>query len=200
MAKEQEIITAKNKISKLKESYLESVSIYLKACDAEEENLSLKFLNTQQTANKYFNSVDEFVGNSDLLGAHKNALWVTGFAEDCVAVLSSLCVHLCFLRGVNEKLNLGLSDTIEPSSTAYSNIQRMVVEYSSNEVVDNIKQKLIQNKLPVFGLENRKAEVMERTENWKLIVGLIIGVIALLGITTISIFVPDPTAWQMFVF
>jgi hypothetical protein len=200
MTNEQGVIEAKKEIARYKNNYHASVNTYMDACKNNEANLESYWLKCQKAANEYFNCVDEFVGNSDLLGAHESALWVTGFAEDCVAVLSTLCTHFTFLRGTAEKLSLDYLDKIEPGKTAYSNIQRMIVEYLPKDTVFYIKNKLLENNLPVYGFEHTSVNFMEKTENWKLIYGLIFGVIALAGITIISLFVPNPSEWQMFIF
>ncbi|MEZ8096564.1 hypothetical protein ACED51_20875 [Photobacterium swingsii] len=200
MTNEQEVVVAKRQIAKLKQDYLNVVNNYLSACNTGHGDLETLFLSVQQEANKYFNYVDEFVGDSDLLGAHKSGIWVTGFAEDCASVLSSLCKHILFIRNAFDNLNIDPNISIEPALTAYANIQRMVVKYLPDDTSSNLKQQLVQHALPTFGFDNPAVMVMEKTQTWKLVTGLVLGVIALVAITVASIMIPSPTEWQMFIF
>ena len=72
--------------------------------------------------------IENFVGNSGLLGAHANGKWVTGFAENCHSVLKAFVVHVLFLRSHSETLAGALE---QPDTAAYANMQRMTKEYSS---------------------------------------------------------------------
>src|SRR5690554_8074461 len=127
MTNEQAVIQAEAEIDKLKQAYIDHLNpIVLKIHEQGEEPSLQDLLACQQLGAKYFNFVENFVGNSGLLGAHANGKWVTGFAETCHSVLSAFVVHVNFLRSHSGTLKGALES---PNVGAYANMQRMTKEY-----------------------------------------------------------------------
>jgi hypothetical protein len=156
-------------------------------------------LKCQQSGTAYFNFAEGFVGNSDLLGAHKSALWAQGFAEDCYAILSSYPAHQKFLH----KAFAGLwtpaeLSRLEPSRTAFANMQRMVVRYLDSAVSNELKREFKQAGLPTYGFENEAREFMSKTLQIKLSFGF--GVTFVIILFVIALLKPDPTSFQYNIF
>jgi hypothetical protein len=194
---EQDVVFAREEISVLKNKYLSSLREFINTSADSKESPSL-FLNLQQDGNRYFNYVEDFVGNSDLLGAHQNGRWVIGFAEDCAAILESLIIHFQFLRVYTQKTNPSLLENIEPSKTAYANMQRMVKEYLTKERSSEIKNKFESNHLPTYGFDNHKLPIMSKTA--QSILSFVFGVCFVTALLIISFFFPSPSDFQYTVF
>ncbi|MGV8000977.1 hypothetical protein QPK14_02210 [Photorhabdus temperata subsp. temperata] len=127
MTNEQAVIQAEAEIERLKQTYVEYLNPIVIKIHEKEEPLSLnELLTCQKLGSRYFNFIENFVGNSGLLGDHANGKWVTGFAETCHSVLNAFVVHVNFLRSHSETL-LGALE--EPDESAYANMQRMTKEY-----------------------------------------------------------------------
>lgn len=151
---EQAAINARREISRLKSLYMDSLNRFMtlkKDCDY---TLRLKaFLECQKMASEYFNYVETFVGDSDLLGAHDNWTWVTGFAEDCSTILTSLVKHFKFIRAYSVEFGLSEND-VNPSPTAYANMQRMVVQFLDKKKSKSLRQIFVENNLPTRGFNS----------------------------------------------
>jgi hypothetical protein len=156
------------------------------------------FLAVQRDGNAYFNYVESFVGNSDLLGAHENGRWVIGFAEDCSEILISLTAHFDLIRNGALELDPTLSKTIEPNSTAYANMQRMVKKYLTKKTSLEVKEKLISYNLPTYGFDNYKVPMMSK--NIQTILSYAFGVLFVITILIIALTNPSPTDFQYTVF
>jgi len=155
-----------------------------------------ELINCQQAGNKYFNYIENNVGTSDLLGVHKSGKWVTGFAETCESILNVYVDHINFLRSYQKILNIN----IEPNKYSYANMQRMVKEYLPTEAYINLKNRFIENKLPIHGFEKEEVSDMKETPIWQLITGLVIGFILLLVIIILALFIPEPKPFQSLIF
>ena len=196
---EQAVVDARLKIADLKNDYMNSLLPLVQKNLANDHIPLSMLIECQKKGNIYFNYVENFVGDSGLLGAHENGLWVTGFAEDCHAVLESLAAHFKFLRSYYAEVGNN-KIAIEPTSTAYANMQRLVVEYLSTETVNKLKCLLLENKLPIGGFDMPAAETVNKIPKWQLITGVILGVIGLIAIVSITMLIPNPTSWQTLVF
>jgi len=159
---EQDVVIAKTSIEKLKFNYMTCIREFLVAQKSSHSNLEDKFLLLQESGNSYFNFIENFVGNSNLLGAHDNGHWIAGFAEDCYATLESLIGHFQLIRNYISKSNPNMLKSIEPSSTAYANMQRMVNKYLTKDKVSEIKEKLELENLPVYGFINYRVPIMDK--------------------------------------
>ena len=116
---EQDIVAAKEKISVLKAAYLKALDSYINHENVDPKESLNAILACQQNGAAYFNFAEEFVGNSDLLGAHQSALWVQGFAEDCAEILKTMPAHFELIAAGFEKLNNLSVNHLRPGSTAY---------------------------------------------------------------------------------
>jgi hypothetical protein len=164
-------------------------------------------LRCQQSANAYFNYAEEFVGNSDLLGAHDSALWVQGFAEDCAEILKSMPDYFTFLSRAFSKLGNAVSrETLLPSGTAYANMQRMVTRYLISAERKALKKKLEEAGLPVYGFSNAARNAMSRTASstgpsmLEKILAFAFGLVFVIVLLVMALAVPHPSEFQVFVF
>ena len=198
MTNEQAVLAAEAKVEQLKQSYMEHLnSIVLRLQSHGEAPTLDELLKCQQLGSQYFNYVENFVGNSGLLGAHANGKWVTGFAETCHSILSVFVVHVNFLRSHSETLKGALEP---PSASAYANMQRMTKEYLPREQWQQLERTFVGNSLPVSGFSYVGANDLKETPKWQLITGLVIGVTFALLILAAVVFIPSPTVTQFFIF
>lgn len=193
---EQSVVAATDRIVVLKKEYMDSLSEFWRSDNEPREERLGKVLLCQQNASRLFNYIEDFVGNSDLLGAHRRGLWITGFAESCYAFLDSLAKHTAFLRSrVSEFPEI--APGLEMSPTAYANMQRMVVKYLSPDKVHRIKKLFIDNDLPVEGFNVAAAD--NEVPAWQAKLGVILGII-MVGIAfATSFMVPHPSKFQEFI-
>lgn len=197
MTNEQAVMDAENKISILKQNYMNSLRDIIGKRTNNQEILLDDILNCQQLGNNYFNFIESFVGSSGLLGAHYNGKWVTGFAETCLASLDSIIEHYNFL---NSYSNLLGGKTILPSKNAYANMQRMAKEYLPKKDWSKVLTQYESNGLPVTGFKHAGASDSINTPTWKLITGLVIGIIFAVTILVLAVLIPNPTIYQIFIF
>lgn len=195
---EQDVVNAKAKITDLKSIYMDSIKSFLIALQNNDFTLEEKFLVVQQSGNSYFNFIESFVGDSDLLGAHENRHWVIGFAEDCFAALGSLISHFILVRTYIKKFNPSLLQSIEPSATAYANMQRMVSQYLTKDSVLEIKRKLESAQLPVYGFNNKKVLIMNKKA--QTLLSFCFGVVFVIVLLVIAFTTPKPTDFQYTIF
>lgn len=192
---EQEVVSAREKIFTLKGIYMDAIKKYISNTD---ENSKLKLLlECQSRANEFFNYVETFVGNSGLLGAHQNGLWVTGFAEDCYSILDSYVTHIEFLRTQANSFP-EIRDSIEPPPYAYACMQRMAKEYLQKDDVKKLKKRFSEKNLPVTGFDIRAADSTTGIPAWQTITGVVIGTVFLVICVIIVITYPILSDSQVF--
>nr|WP_314623741.1 hypothetical protein [uncultured Noviherbaspirillum sp.] len=196
---EQSVIVARKQIEQLKQKYLKRLRTVIEAKQAGGPISIMMLLEVQQEGTAYFNFVENFVGDSGLLGAHANGRWVTGFAEDCYAILDSLINHILFLRSYSNSLSEA-DAIIELQGTAYANMQRMVVEYLDKKKSQELKKRFIENRLPIYGFDTPAAEDVKPIQRWQLVTGFIIGCVLVSASVGLAVSIPTPTAWQQFIF
>ena len=195
---EQAILQAEAEIEQLKQTYMDHLNpIVIKMYDHAESPSLQDLLTCQRLGAKYFNFIENFVGNSGLLGAHANGKWVTGFAETCHSVLEAFVVHVNFLRSHSDTLKGALE---QPDYGAYANMQRMTKEYLPKVQWQQLESLFKKNSLPVAGFEFAGANDLRETPKWQLITGLFIGVLFALIILLTAIFIPSPSPTQFFIF
>lgn len=196
--KQQDVVNAKNKLAELKTAYVLAVRSYIVQGSNNITHGLAELLDCQQTANSYFNYAEEFVGNSDLLGAHESSLWAQGFAEDCAEILKSMPAHFQLLKDGFSKANSSLVSEVLPSGSAYANMQRMVVKYLTSQDSSSIKKLFIASKLPVYGFSNQARDFMSK--KLKIILSFIFGVVFVVVMLAISFVQPIPSSFQYGVF
>lgn len=195
---EQDVVNAKATLANLKAEYLEAVRQYI-SHDKQDQQSSLNaILNCQQAGASYFNFAEEFVGNSDLLGAHESALWAQGFAEDCAEILKSMPAHFQLLSAGFAGLNGLTSDQIRPGSTAFANMQRMVKKYLNPTESNAIKSSFEKYGLPIYGFYNEAREFMSK--KLQTIFSFIFGVLFVIVLLVIAFVQPQPSSFQYSVF
>lgn len=196
---EQDVVDAKARISRLKSAYMNDLQAFIDASTAGSAQTRSQILACQKSGTAYFNYAEEFVGNSDLLGAHRSALWAQGFAEDCAEILRSLPGHLEFLRGAFKKAHIQIpDDSLVPGKTAFANMQRMVRRYLTTEVSDELEAKLLKSGLPVYGFHNEAREFMNKTV--QTVLAFAFGVCFVATMLIIALLQPNPTSYQFGVF
>ena len=197
MTNEQAVIDAEKEIGILKDNYISFLTpVALKNQEKEEPTLQ-ELLKCQQLGVKYFNFIENFVGNSGLLGAHANGKWVKGFAESCHSVLNRYVEHINFLKSHSSKNGAGFSP---PDLNSYANMQRMVKEYLPKDQWKELEKKYTENSLPISGFQFKGANDLNKTPKWQLITILIVGLLFSMIILALAVFIPNPTNTQFFIF
>ena len=197
MTNEQSVIEAEQEISRLKGRYVEYLTPVAVRTNSGGEPTLEELLRCQQLGAEYFNYMENFVGNSGLLGAHANGKWVTGFAETCHSVLCALLGHASFLNSHSSAMNGNLSAA---SPRAYANMQRMVKEYLPKDSWKELREKFEEKSLPTSGFDFKGANDVIHAPKWQLITGLIVGIVFSLIVLGLVVFIPNPTPTQFFVF
>lgn len=196
---EQDVMDARSRISQLKADYMRHIELYLSTSSDDKAAKGMAALMCQKSGAAYFNCAEEFVGTSDLLGAHRSALWAQGFAEDCAEILGSLPAHIGFLKEAFSKAGIAVeTDTYIPGKTAYANMQRMVVKYLNRDLSKNLENRFRQSNLPTYGFENEAREFMSKTV--QVYLGFGFGVAFIIVLLAIAFLKPDPSDFQYSVF
>ncbi|MEZ8383412.1 hypothetical protein AB6C98_06895 [Vibrio splendidus] len=190
MLKEQDVVHAKARITEFNDSYYEALR------DFQVAQSKQALLKVQRCANQYFNYCEEFVGNSSLLGAHKDPLWAQGFAEDCLAVLNLMPSHYKLLKVEFGKLEADFD--IFPQSTAYANMQRLVKKYIDQKITIDLYENFSLSGLPVYGFENEERQFMSR--NLQLFLSFGFGVTFVILLLVTAFITPNPSSYQYTVF
>lgn len=198
MTQQQDVVAAKAKISTLKDEYLASLQAYLGLASKSGPEAKAAALECQRRGTAYFNYAEEFVGNSDLLGAHKSDLWAQGFAEDCSEILNSLPAHFEFLEAAFQRLPELRGLRTRPGPAAYANMQRMVVMYLDDALVKSLRAGLATKNIPVYGFDNKATSPPNKQRNT--VVALTIGVVAIALVLVLALIFPEPSKFQRAVF
>lgn len=195
---QQDVVNAKNHIATLKNQYGNAISEFTGRMASQPGDALSALLNVQRAGTDYFNFVEEFVGNSELLGAGESALWAQGFAEDCAEVLSSMPQHYEVLEEGFSKLKPELAKHVIPGKTAFANMQRMVAKYLDGPTARDLRESFTQAGLPIFGFGNAAKEFMSKKLQTILCFGF--GAVFILLLIGIALCVPNPTAFQYVIF
>jgi hypothetical protein len=195
---EQDVVNTKNRISELKSAYMDSITRYIAHITNSNNSVLSEILDCQKKGAEYFNYVEEFVGNSDLLGAHNSPLWAQGFAEDCAEILKSMPAHFDLLQREFSKANAQLGEQILPKGAAYANMQRMIVKYLNHSLSEEIKIKFIDSNLPIYGFNNQAKEFMSK--KLQTILSYCFGVSFVIAMLVISFVQPNPSSFQYTIF
>ncbi|WP_109479674.1 hypothetical protein [Paraburkholderia sp. C35] len=198
MTQEQDVVAAKERVAGLKNSYMESLQRYAICGPKDGDGAKWAALECQKRGGAFFNYVEEFVGNSDLLGAHKSAMWAQGFAEDCAAILQSMPAHFEFLRCAFSWFPELKDISPLPGTTAFANMQRITVAYLGNPVVQKLRDDLTAAGLPIYGFEHEAKNPMSKQTS--IILAFIFGIVFVTFILLIAIFKPNPSDFQFKVF
>ncbi|WP_312627208.1 hypothetical protein [Scandinavium sp.] len=198
MTNEQAVVQAESEIALLKKNYMEHLTpIVMRIHDKSEEPTLQELLTCQNLGASYFNYVENFVGNSGLLGAHANGKWVTGFAETCHNILKAVIVHTNFLRSYSTTFK-GTLSPLEDGT--YANMQRMTKEYLPKEIWEGLKKSFQEDNLPTTGFDYSGVGDMRATPKWQLILGLGVGIFFSLVVLILAMVIPNPTSTQFFIF
>jgi len=195
MTAEQDVVKAKEKISELKSSVMDALNFLVCMQDISEVQKRSAVLDYQRKATTYFNYAEEFVGNSDLLGARQSRFWAQGFAEDCFAILELIPQHFELLRLEFNKLDLSPTVGCEPAPNAFANMQRMVALYLPEQKAD-MCTKFQDSDLPIYGFKNKAKDFMNAEKKWSFISGVAFLIVLLI----IALVKPDPSKFQYTVF
>jgi hypothetical protein len=196
---EQDVVAAKATLASLKKAYMAELTAYYALQSKPGRERCDQVLKCQQSGSAYFNFAEDFVGNSDLLGAHKSALWAQGFAEDCAEILKSLPQHISFLIAASSQAGLPCSSELfRPGNTAYANMQRMVSKYLTSDECNSVKKVFDEASLPTYGFTNEAREFMSKKA--QMIISISFGVSFIILLIVLSIRFPEPTKFQYQVF
>lgn len=193
---EQDVTVEKAKLSEFKADLMSSIADLLALPRGHSEARDNALLRCQRLGNAYFNHAEEFVGNSSLLGAHGDALWVQGFAEDCAEILNSMPSFYDLLKtGFESSAQLSQLQW-RPGTTAFANMQRMVALYLDDAKVAEISASFKEHSLPTYGFQKKAKSLMQRDKLLSFIFGSFFVVVLLV----IAFVKPDPSEFQYSVF
>lgn len=198
MTQQQDVVQAKSRIEDLKQEYMQALHRYLPVQPKSSPEARDAALEVQARGAAYFNCAEEFVGNSDLLGAHRSDLWAQGFAEDCAEHLRSMPQHFGFLSQVFENVPDLRNLSTKPGATAYANMQRMVVEYLTPEIAKELRKVFVEAELPVYGFDNKVT--VKSSSTMKTLSAYAFGLVFVAVVLAIAYNTPEPTRFQAAVF
>lgn len=198
MTNEQSVVDLEKVAKKLKDAYY----AYLKPLSvdyAQEGRLFTlpELLECQRLGNAYFNAVESFVADSDLLGAHDRGRWVTNFAETCHSTLNTYIIHIQVLRVHAAYLP---DVAVEPDPHALASTQRMVKEYCTRDDFKGQFKAFKKAKLPTKGFTVAAHENREKLPTWQIVLCMAVGFLLLLGSAAVAFALPNPTSYQGFIF
>lgn len=193
MTEEQDVVTAKERIAKLKAEYMAAVHFYIDQEPKDSSAAKSAALAVQKRGAEYFNYTEEFVGNSDLLGAHDSDFWAQGFAEDCAEILRSMPSHYEFLKEAFKWFPDLENQYLLPGPTSFANMQRMTVAHISKSVVKELRAIFKKDGLPIYGFDN---PAKTRRPVWRPKPTFIVGAIASIVVLALVMLIPDPTRFQ----
>ncbi|MBH3362871.1 MULTISPECIES: hypothetical protein [unclassified Pseudomonas] len=198
MTNEQSVIDLEKVAKGLKDAYY----AYLKPLSVDyAENGRLftlsELLECQRLGNAYFNAVESFVADSDLLGAHDRGRWVTNFAETCHSTLNTYIIHIQTLRVHAAYLP---NVAVEPDPHALASTQRMVKEYCTRDISKGQFKAFKKAKLPTKGFTVAAHQDRQKLPTWQIALCMTAGILLLLGSAAIALFLPNPTPFQGFIF
>jgi len=192
----QDVVNAKAKGAELKKVFMSALHDYINlssvSCNAARDSV----LRLQAAGAAYFNFYEEFVGDSSLLGAHANAVWAQGFAEDCFAVLQQMPQYYTLLECAFA--NLGQVIDPRPSATAFANMQRLCKRALQKELVNALRIEFEGSQLPIYGFrfkEKRKVGIDHQTA-----LSSAFTFVFLVILIVLSIFISHPTPFQEWVY
>lgn len=185
---EQSVAAAIQHLDLLKQAYLASIAIVLNGAGSPKGS---DVMACHQEATRFFSYAENFVGTSDLLGAHRSGQWLTGFAETCCALLDSYLDHVDMLEAYAHVVSPPRS-----SPHAYANMQRMVKKYFPEDAIE-LRRRFVSRGLPVTGFD--MSALGDEMKVWERLLCVGIGLLLVIGSYFMAIEVPNPSPWQEFV-
>jgi hypothetical protein len=198
MTQQQDVVRARNELAKLKSAYMAAIDAYLSTETKSGPEAKAAVLEVQKLGAAYYNYAENFVGDSDLLGAHKSDLWAQGFAEDCAEYLGSMLDHFRFLAQAFEKLADLRDLKTMPAPTAFANMQRMVATYLTGNIAKDLRQRFVASGLPVYGFDNDVTP--KSSSKMKTIMSYAFGAVFICLVLIIALTNPQPSRFQSAVF
>ena len=198
---ELKVIELTSKISSLKNQYSKDLTEFIQSSGQSKSQKLNALLKVQSSANKYFNYLEDLIGDSDLLGAHdKSGHWLASLIENTTEALNIICTHHGILRDGVAKFSddQNLLRTIEPTSRAFANMQRLVASHLKSSEWKNIKKKFEENALPTYGFDNRRLPIMNST--MQTLLSFFFGVIFIIVLIAIAFIEPEPSSFQYNIF
>lgn len=194
---EQAVADAENRLDELKQAYMAVVQpLALKISQKTGQPDAEELLACYQAGNRYYNYLETFVGQSDLLGAHLRGLWVTGFAETCLSVLKAYTEHITFLRSHQKTLSVS---QITPDANAFANMQRMVKKYLPEQEWREVYTLYKTLALPVTGFEVAAQRNTLPLSSQQQLLSIAIGILLVSAVFIFSVMKDLPTPWQQLV-
>lgn len=192
----QDVVNAKARGAELKSVLMSALNEYLNLKSVKCGVAQDAVLKLQAAGTAYFNFYEEFVGDSSLLGAHTNSVWVQGFAEDCFAVLEQMPQYYTFLKQAFE--NLGSEIDSRPSVTAFANMQRLCKRALHKKLVNELRVEFESSKLPIYGFQF-KEKVRVGIDQQTVLTSMFM-VVFLIVLIALSIFISHPSPFQEWVY
>ncbi len=194
MTQQQDVVQAKARLVTLKHEFMAALHTYLAVVSKDGPEAKAAALDWQKRATSYFNYAEEFVGDSDLLGAHKSDFWIQGFAEDCAEILGSMPAHFNSLRDAFQNVQQLRAVDTKPGRTAFANMQRMVVTYLNGKTAKELRATFEMHNLPVYGFDNEVTRAPDK--NMTTWMAYIFGAVGVVAVVAISMLTPELTKFQ----
>ncbi|MGD0141109.1 MAG: hypothetical protein ABSD28_19785 [Tepidisphaeraceae bacterium] len=149
----EQVLKLQSEQSKIHDAYKAALTTYrdLDKQKTPAQELRKKLQAVRDEGSRYFNHCEQFVANSNLLGAHVNEAWATNLAEDCYSLLKALIGHNDAMKAWSAKLGVLYSP---PEDTAFAGMQRMVVSYLPKEKTAELLALYEKHALPKYGFNN----------------------------------------------
>jgi len=125
------------------------------------EEKQKKFFELVRRATDFANTCEQSVGDTSLLGAHKNEAWAQNKAETSLAALEIILETHQTLLEVAPKVGLS-PDIVRPSPGAYASLQRHVSLFFPERSIE-LRRKFEAANLPVAGFEVAETELASPT-------------------------------------
>lgn len=198
MTNEQAVLKAEESATTLKGVYYDYLLPLSVAYNSTGRHFTVtELLECQRLGANYFNALENFVANSDLLGAHDKGGWITNFAETCHSVLDAYLNHMAVLRLHASYLT---QVKVEPDTLSMASLQRMVKAYCPKDEFKKQFEAFKKANLPTQGFTVAAHPDREILPKWQLISCMVVGIVLLIGVAATAVFIPNPTSWQGFVF
>lgn len=170
---EQAVIDLNRRIESLKQRYMEEARRFgglvkeFESIDQQKDGLTA----LQIHAVAYFNAVEDFISESDLLGASRQPDWANDVAETCYSVLETVVRHYTLIDSFCKKHDPAFRSYFAPNQIAYSKMQRLVASQLPGNLISELRQKLIDVGLSTYGFDHANKEVDSMTEKTQTVGG-----------------------------
>ncbi len=156
-----EVVRLSQHGEQLKDEYFSEMLKYVELAESDKDNKTkfLGLMELQRKAMRYFNHFENFISNSDLLGAHSNERWAMDLAKNCAILFPIIIKH-------HEMYKKWCGDLGEkyspPAEGCYSYMQEMVAGYLPDRI-EEFQKKFSDANLPCSGFGHPRRSPSSQT-------------------------------------